>query len=211
MLYLLELRAKALTNQTQAAIERLGNEDDGISRFGNYGVEEKEAEAMMARVKTSMRKGGRGEEVEVKPGCFDSKPPGNGNGNRDRDSEGDIMMTNTTGPREEITTAAQMKRKLKLDLQELPMRGAAAIEAYDAHAHQTTRHYKEYLERGIRAGRFHEREKPRGGASMRGRERGVGEEVRRTGTGMLVAGVQQVESPMRVFEGFEELARRGSK
>lgn len=191
-------------------IAKLRNEYGESSEEGGQVVQEAEGERMMRCVRTPMREGVKGEELEIRAGMFDARPPSAENGTRSgnaADGEGDVQMGNASFPHPR--TAMQVRRQLKVSLQELVERGAREIEAYDAHAQQTTRVYKDHLDRGIRSGRFKEREKgkERAGILKKGTEEGV----RRRSTGKPMVDMVHVESPARVFENLNELARRGSK
>jgi hypothetical protein len=198
MMFLIEQQGKRLVARAKEELDHLsGDEVDGGWEAPRAGKEE--LEAMIKRVRVEARKG---EEYEVKKGDYDQKAG---------EQNGDVAM----GGMDDIPkrrSAAQIRYKLTKDLNELVRRGVREMDAYDAHAKETTKVYWEALERGKRNGKFTFGQVPRGGIlKTRNEEIMVDDQVRKLSTGMPVVGLPPQDQPVRTFENLGELARRGSK
>jgi hypothetical protein len=213
MIYLLERRGEALVKKAKEELAELEKRERGQHERDPERDKEmqKELRSMIERLKVPASKDAKEGEYEVKVGddtfqYMDSRPVIR----EDQDVEMDGTGITVLKPR----TSRTIREDLAHELRDLVMRGVSEMEAYDAHAEETTRKYKQALER--------RKERNRSTAAPSGiLKNGIlknkyteitadTEGIRRTATGMPLSGSTPGQV-VRTFENIGAVARRGSK
>ena len=216
MMFLIEKRGEDLVAGAREELARL--EEDGVDEGEGWegnGVGREELDEMIKRIRVPRRADAKGEEYEVKEGDFAIKPAERltmGDTSLPVTDDGDVQMGGMhDSPR--ARNATQIRLELSRDLRELVERGVREMEAYDVHAQETTKVYKDALERRKGKGKSTSVPVP-GGGILKNRHDEIlvdRNQVQRMSTGMPLVGMVPQAQVARSFENIEEVVRRGSK
>jgi hypothetical protein len=137
MMFLLERRGVDLVKKAKKELAVLGDGEPGHQENAQL---KRDVQNMIRRTRVPMK-------VDAKPGAYEIT------GNTFKDAEPDLFvsedqdveMGNTDTA--ELRTQTTIRAELTHELRDLVMRGASEMEAYDAHAEETMKKYKQALER----------------------------------------------------------------
>jgi hypothetical protein len=139
MMFLIERRADELVNKAKKELSTL---EDVEFQYQRNTHREEDIRDMIQRLKIPMKADAKPGAYEITEETFKSTGPILPESDLIVHEDTDIEMGNT-----HIATQTSIRADLAHDLRDLVMRGASEMESYDSHAENTTRKYRDFLER----------------------------------------------------------------
>jgi hypothetical protein len=137
MMFLIERRGDDLVKKAKGELAVLG---DGESAHQENAQLKKDLESMIRRTRVPMKGDAKPGAYEITGETFKDAEP-----NLFVSEDQDVEMGNTYTA--QLRTQTTIRADLTHELRDLVTRGASEMEAYDAHAEETMKKYKQALER----------------------------------------------------------------